>query len=106
MQRVVVRELIETLKRLYGSAYRPWGTSETDEEGTGFLIEGIPVFFSVLSFGDIPPDVLDVQITSHETVPESLGYDMYFLEGTYSVKDLVSLVERYRSPMEQWPPCT
>jgi hypothetical protein len=63
MQRPILRDLVEILKRTYGSAYQSWGTAEGEEEGTGFMIDGLPLFFSVLAFGDIPENVLDVQIT-------------------------------------------
>ena len=103
MQRPILQDLVEILKRTYGSTYRPWGTAVNEEEGTGFVIDGIPLYFSVLSFGDIPENILDVQITSNVPIPESYGYDQYLHEGSYTTRDFLRLVESYRSPIEQWP---
>jgi hypothetical protein len=103
MRRAVLDELIRCLKEKHGDAYSPWGTSTDEIEGTGFEIAGLPVFFSVLSFGDIPEDMLDVQIDSDVTIPEELGYDRYMIFGLYSVQELVALVEEYRKPIDQWP---
>ena len=103
MQRSILRDLVEILKLTYGSAYQPWGTAVNEEEGTGFVIEGLSLYFSVLSFRDIPEDALDVQITSNIRIPDSYGYDQYLHEGSYTIGGLLRLVESYRSPIEQWP---
>jgi len=103
MRRAILDELIQCLKEKYGDAYSPWGTSPNEVEGTGFVIADIPVFFSVISFGDVPEDRLDVQIESDATIPEWLGYDRYMFFGLYSVQELVAQVEEYRRPIDQWP---
>ena len=103
MQRPILRDLVQILKRTYGSAYQPWGTAKNEEEGTGFVIDGLSLYFSVLSFGDIPENLLDVQITSNMPIPDSFEYDQYLHEGRYTIGDFLRLVESYRSPIEQWP---
>jgi hypothetical protein len=103
MRRAVVSELIRCLKEKYGEAYSPWSTDLDECEGTGFVIAGLPVFFSVVSFGATPTDRLDVQIDSNVEVPKELGYDQYMIQGLYSVQELVALVEEYRKPLNRWP---
>jgi hypothetical protein len=103
MRRQVVTELIRCLQEKYGDAYSAWGTDSDENEGTGFVIAGLPVFFSAMSFGDIPVDKLDVQIDSNVQVPEDLGYDQYVIHVQYSVQELVALVEEYRKPLDHWP---
>lgn len=103
MRRAIISELILLLREEYGVAYRPWGTSDSEHEGTGFVIAGLPVFFSILSFGDIPEDELDVQIDSDVQVPRALGYDRYLMQGRYSVRELMALIEEFRRPIDEWP---
>jgi hypothetical protein len=103
MRRAIVSELIRCLEEKSGADYSPWGTDEQESVGTGFVIAGLPMFFSVLSFGDIPPDRLDVQIESNVQIPVSLGYDQYMINGCYSVRELIVLIEEYRKSLDQWP---
>jgi hypothetical protein len=95
MQRLILRDLVQILKLTYGSAYQPWGTAEYEAEGTGFVIVGLPLYFSVLAFGDIPENLLDVQITSNMPISDSFEYDQYLHEGSYTIGDFLRLVESY-----------
>lgn len=98
----VLDELIRRLRATYGDSYSAWGTAPHEEEGTGFVIQGLPVYFSVM-LAEGAPDKLDVQIDSNVEVPPNLGYDQYMYNGTHTITDLLVLVEQYRKPISFWP---
>ena len=81
---------------MYGPEYVPYGTAEEESEGTGFRLTSIPATFSVLSFGDIPPDILDYQI-------ESYPPGDYLKAGQAGLDEFLSLIEKYKRPVSEWP---
>ncbi len=95
MRREIISKLIEYLKTEYTS-YEPYGTFEDEEEGTGFRLNDIPATFSVLSFGDTPKNILDVQIESYP--PGNYLYDVIL-----EFDDFIKLIEMYRQPISNWP---
>ena len=95
MTRDIIQKLIEHLRAEY-AGYVPYGTSDAEEEGTGFRIEGIPATFSVLSYGDIPEDILDIQIESYQP-------GNYLYNAELSIEDFIRLIETYRRPESEWP---
>ena len=69
--------LIERLKLVYGAAYTPYGTSEHEEDGTGFRVEGIGATFSVVWSAEgkydaqvesYPPAIICTTIASPSTI--------------------------------------
>ena len=95
MRREIISKLIEYLKTEYTS-YVPYGTFEDEEEGTGFRITEIPATFSVLSFGDTPENILDVQVESYPPGNYLNNVELEF-------DDFIQLIEMYRQPMSNWP---
>ena len=96
MRREITTKLIERLKSNYPDTFLPYGTSDEEEEGTGFRIADIPATFSVLSYGDIPSDKFDVQI-------ESYPPGNYLYNDEIGLDSFLQLIEIYRKPMNQWP---
>jgi len=45
MKHPLIAELIAALEETYGGSYLPYGTSEQEENGTGFRIVGIEATF-------------------------------------------------------------
>jgi hypothetical protein len=96
MRRKIVSSLIEYLRSTYGEAYIPYGTSDSEEEGTGFRLSNIAATFSVLSFGEVPADVLDYQI-------ESFPPGDYLHTGSATLDEFKHLITKYLKPMKDWP---
>ncbi|EGM70789.1 hypothetical protein [Shewanella sp. HN-41] len=99
MRRDDVPVLIRRLKERYGEKYELYGSSENEQEGTGFRINNIPATFSVLCFGDIPIGRYDFQI-------ESYPPGDYLYTGEKNLSGLLELIERYREPMDEWQSIT
>ena len=96
MKRKIVTDLIAKIKEEYGDRYTPYGTHEDEEEGTGFRLTDIPATFSVLSFGETPQNVLDIQI-------ESYPPGDYLYNDELTLNKFMDLIEQYRKPQDQWP---
>ncbi len=96
MRRRIVTALIEHLRSTYGEECIPYGTSDSEEEGMGFRLSNIPATFSVLSFGEIPEDVLDYQI-------ESYPPGDYLHAGSATLDEFKHLIAEYMKPMRDWP---
>ena len=96
MRRDDVTILIDRLKAIYGEKYRPYGTSETEDEGTGFRITDIAATFSVVCVGDTPVGKYDVQI-------ESYPPGDYLYTDELDLDSLLQLVEVFRRPVDAWP---
>ena len=97
-RREIITTLIEYLRSTYGKEYVPYGTSDSEEEGTGFRITSIPVTFSVLSYGEIPENILDYQI-------ESLQSGLYLHMGEATLNEFKDLIMEYLKPPKEWPGC-
>ncbi len=89
-------ELIASLKRKYGESYIPYGTSDEEEEGTGFRIAGVEATFSALCLEKAPKGMYDIQIESYPP-GDYLHNDVVDLNG------FLSLIEKYRAPLNVWP---
>jgi hypothetical protein len=89
-------ELIDSLKRKYGESYTPYGTSDEEEEGTGFRITGVEATFSALCLEETPKGMYDIQIESYPP-GDYLYNDVVDLDG------FLRLIERYRAPIDVWP---
>jgi hypothetical protein len=93
-RRPEVVTLIEVLRSKYGVTYVPYGTSDEEENGTGFRIIDIPVTFSVVlaeGHGEY-----DIQIESYP--PRD-----YIYTDVVGLDALMELIEKYRSPIGVWP---
>lgn len=89
-------ELIGNLKLKYGDSYVPYGTSDFEEEGTGFRIAGIEATFSVMCLSEMPMKMYDIQIESYPP-----GYYLY--NGTTDLTGFLSLIDKYKGTLEAWP---
>lgn len=89
-------ELIACLKRKYGEAYVPYGTSEDEEQGTGFRITDIEATFSALCLDGSQTGFYDIQIASYPPGD-------YVYTDRVSLADILSLVEKYKVTMNGWP---
>jgi hypothetical protein len=87
--------LIEAVRSRYGASYVPYGTSDEEQNGTGFRIEDIPATFSALCSEDTPRGQYDIQI-------ESYPPGDYIYADIVTLDQLLSLVEQFREP-ESWP---
>ena len=96
MKHPLIAELIAALEETYGGSYLPYGTSEQEENGTGFRIVGIEATFSVVCLYDTPTGKFDVQI-------ESFPPGDYLFNDVLNLKQLMSLIETYRAPFSAWP---
>lgn len=94
--RFEIAVLIESIRRCYGESYSPYGTSDEEPNGTGFRIEDIPATFSALCLEDTPYGQYDIQI-------ESYPPGDYIYTDIVTLDQLLSLVERFRKPIECWP---
>jgi hypothetical protein len=54
MKHPLIATLIARLKQVYGDSHVPYGTSDEEEDGTGFRILGIDATFSVICTEDTP----------------------------------------------------
>jgi hypothetical protein len=88
--------LIKAVRSRYGLAYAPYGTSGEEQNGTGFRIEDIPATFSALCLEDTPHGQYDIQI-------ESYPPGDYIYTDIVRLDQLLSLIERFRKPIEYWP---
>lgn len=88
--------LIEVVRSRYGASYAPYGTSDEEQNGTGFRIKDIPATFSALCSEDTPHGQYDIQI-------ESYPPGDYIYTDIVTLDQLLSLVERFRKPIEYWP---
>ena len=89
-------ELVARLRRKYGETYVPYGTSEDEEQGTGFRITDIEATFSASCLNDSNTGFYDIQI-------ESYPPGDYLYTDRVSLADILSLVEQYRVAMNDWP---
>ncbi len=98
MKNPTVAKLLELLKRKYGANVIPYGTSDAEEDGTGFQIKGIRATFSVAvpQGMDLSPGKVSVQI-------ESDPPGEYILEVDEAVDELLERIEEYRKPRDEWP---
>jgi hypothetical protein len=88
--------LIKAVRSRYGSAYVPYGTSDEEQNGTGFRIEDIPATFSALCLEDTPHEQYDIQI-------ESYPPGDYIYTDIVRLDQLLSLIDRFMKPIEYWP---
>lgn len=95
MKRPEVVELIARLKQKYCKSYVPYGTSDEEEEGTGFRIAGIEATFSAMCM-DTPEKMYDIQI-------ESYPPGNYLYNDLVNLDDFLALIEKYREPSHAWP---
>lgn len=93
MKHPCVVELIARLRREYSETYESYGTSEDEEQGTGFRLKGIEASFSVLCLDDTPTGSYDIQI-------ESYPPGDYVYTDTVNLADFLSLLEKYKSNNE------
>ncbi len=91
-----ITALIEALRTSYGASFAPYGTSDEEENGTGFRIRDIAATFSAACPENTPPGHYDVQI-------ESYPPGDYIYTDIMCLGDLLRLVEKYRQPVENWP---
>jgi len=89
-------ELVASLKRKYGESYAPYGTSDEEEEGTGFRIAGIEATFSALCLAKTPKGKYDIQI-------ESYPPGDYLYNDVLDLDAFLSLIEQYRASLNVWP---
>lgn len=88
--------LIGAVRSRHGASYAPYGTSDEEENGTGFRIQDIPATFSALYLESTPYAQYDIQI-------ESYPPGDYIYTDIVTLDQLMSLVERFRKPIEYWP---
>jgi hypothetical protein len=93
MKHLCIVELIACLRRKYGETYVPYGTSENEEQGTGFRITGIDATFSALCLADTPTGFYDFQI-------ESYPPGDYVYTDEVNLADILSLVGKCKSNNE------
>lgn len=91
-----ISALIDELRSRYGTSYVPYGTSDDEENGTGFRIKDIAATFSALCLDDTPHGKYDIQI-------ESYPPGDYIYTDIVTLDHLLALIEKYREPFEHWP---
>jgi len=91
-----IAELVTNLKRIYGESYFPYGTSDEEEDGTGFRIAGIEATFSALCLEDTPDGMYDVQV-------ESYPPGDYLYNAVIDLDCFLPLIEKYRAHINVWP---
>jgi len=92
-----IQRLINAVEQVHGSI-KLYGSNEQEEEGTCFIIQGIPATFSVLSLeGALPSDRFDIQIEEHP--PDRYLYNLELC----SIDKFVEIIERFKSPKKDWP---
>ncbi len=96
MRHPQIVELVTKLKRIYGELYVPYGTSDEEEEGTGFRISGIEATFSALCLEGTPEGMYDIQIESYP--PGDYLYNVVI-----NLDGFLSLIEKYRAHTDVWP---
>jgi hypothetical protein len=89
-------ELVANIKRKYGESYMPYATSDQEEEGTGFRIAGIEATFSAMCLAETPEGMYDIQIESYQS-------GNYLYNAVIDLNGFLSLIERYRAPLDIWP---
>ena len=95
-RREIITNLIDYLRSTYGKEYEPYGTWESEEEGTGFRITSVPATFSVLSIVDISENILNYQI-------ESIPPGFYLHMGEATLDEFKNLIMEYLKPPKEWP---
>ena len=97
MKHPEIAQLLGELHARYAEAVIPYGTSDAEEDGTGFRIEGIPATFSAILPAGIRPGRYDIQI-------ESFPPGAYIYQDEVDLAEFLRLVEEYRRPAAEWRP--
>jgi hypothetical protein len=95
MKMAAVTKLLTSLEERYGKKVIPYGTSEEEENGTGFRIEGIKATFSAIILPETPVGYYDIQI-------ESYPPGDYIYQDEVTLDDLLSMIEEYRADTKSW----
>jgi hypothetical protein len=91
-----IQTVIDAVEARWG-AVTLYGSNESEQHGTCFMISGIPATFSVhTSEGSLPADQYDIQI---EGVPPG----DYVFTAVVSLKEFLVLVGRCAGPDSDWP---
>ena len=95
-----IARLLAELTRRYQTHLRPYGSSfleAAEAHGFGFTVDGIEAIFSAITrAGTMPANRFDVQI-------ESSPPGEYIYTAEVRLEEVVALVERFRTPMPEWP---
>src|SRR5688500_3586348 len=97
MKRPEIAQLLAALREKYSNALTPYGTSDDEEDGTGFRVEGIDATFSAILPAGIAPGRYDIQI-------ESFPPGSYIYQDEADLPQFLRLVEEYRRPIVEWRP--
>lgn len=88
MQDESIQALRAELSLRYGARVVPYGTSDDEDHGTGFRLEGGPFMFSILTDEDGPQTgIYDIQL---ESFP---AYD-YLFNARLPLAELLDLIEK------------
>ncbi len=98
MQHADIQRLRRAVEATYGrERVRLYGSSEEEENGTCFIIDAIPVSFSVvLNEEETHEKRYNVQVESH---PPGEWVHTDYLE----FDDLLALIAAFRGPTSSWP---
>lgn len=83
-----ITRFLATLKTTYGDKVTPYGTSDDEEHGVAFRIEGVDATFSVVTLdGSLPEGRYDAQI-------ESYPPGDYVLSDEFDIDALFAMIAR------------
>lgn len=97
MKDPAIVQLLAKLESRYPKKVTPYGTSEEEESGTGFRVEGIAATFSAILLPDTPKGYLDIQI-------ESYPPGAYIYQDEVTLDQFLGMIEEYRSEATAWRP--
>jgi hypothetical protein len=97
MKNPAIVQLLASLETRYGKKVTPYGTSEKEETGTGFRVEGIEATFSAILLPDTPTGYYDIQI-------ESYPPGAYIYQDEVMLGDFLDMIEEYRREASSWRP--
>lgn len=95
MKNEAIIHLLSILEARYGKKVTPYGTSEKEEDGTGFRVDGIEATFSAILLPDTPAGCYDIQI-------ESFPPGDYIYQDEVTLDEFLSVIEEYRGATSSW----